>query len=110
MDSLETALEGILSDPGKLRGLMQMAASLGLGSPQAPPQPETKAAAETKTPAPQASALPARPVSGGPAQALAALRPVVSERGRQAVDRGLRALRLSAAAKTVLGSLGGGHV
>lgn len=106
MGELEERLNSILSDPGQMEKIAGLARSLMGGEAAAP-----------ETPAPDAGLL--KKLGGLMAQntqtpsreqaLLAAMRPWLSERRREKMDRALQLARMARLAQLAMGELGGGN-
>ncbi len=105
MEDLQSAIQGVLSDPEQMAQLQAMAQALGLQQePTAPQAPASDA------PDGQVLALMGQlsQMHGSEEAVFSALRPTLSAQGQKKADRALRAARLSRLAGLLL--RGGSHV
>lgn len=111
MEDLQSALQSILSDPEQMARIQEMAASLGLNPP---PEAEPSSDSQPEQPAADGQLLAMIQTLGGihgtEERVFSALRPGMSQKGKQRVDKALRAAKLSRLAGTFLNGSGLGHV
>ena len=138
MEDLQSALQGILSDPEQMARVAALAESLGLKPPDAPPEGEgpqggaapqppsaaPKNAAEAPEPGAHSAALPfgldaaelpallsgLASMNGAEDRVLGALRASLSPASQPRIDKALRAAKLSRLAGRLLRERGEGRV
>ena len=106
MGELEDRLNSILSDPGQMEKIAGLARSL-LGGESAAPEPSAPDAGLLQ----KLGGLMAQNAQApGREQALlAAMRPWLSEKRREKMDRALQLARMARLARIAMGELGGGN-
>ena len=106
MGELEDRISGVLNDPQQMEQIMSMARSLMGG--EAPPAPQS-----AETPEPGLTARLGELLHGGGGgdrhALLEALKPWLSERRREKLERAMRMARLARLASAALGETGGEH-
>ncbi|MDO4990430.1 MAG: hypothetical protein Q4E45_07995 [Eubacteriales bacterium] len=106
MGELEVRLNSILSDPGQMEKIAGLARSL-MGGEAAAPEPSAPDAGLLKKLGglmAQNTQTPSREQA-----LLAAMRPWLSERRREKMDRALQLARMARLAQLAMGELGGGN-
>lgn len=106
MGELEDRLNSILSDPGQMEKIAGLARSLMGGENPAPAAPAPDAALLQKLGGLMASSAQA---PGREQALLAAMRPWLSERRREKMDRALQLARMARLARLAMGEPGGGN-
>ena len=106
MGELEDRLNSILSDPGQMEKIAGLARSLmgGENAAPAPPAPDATLLKKLGGLMAQNAQTPGREQA-----LLAAMRPWLSERRREKMDRALQLARMARLARLAMGELGGGN-
>lgn len=106
MEDLESKISDILSDPDAMAGILSMAKSLGLGTPEKPDEPQT-ADQDNGIPDTVAGLLSAAGhLNGKQTALLQALRPFLKESRQNKIDRAIQAARISRIAGYAIQNLG----
>ena len=106
MGELEDRLNSILSDPGQMEKIAGLARSLMGGESAAPAQSAPDAGLLQKL----GGLMAQNAQAPGREQALlAAMRPWLSEKRREKMDRALQLARMARIARIAMGELGGGN-
>ena len=106
MGELEDRLNSILSDPGQMEKIAGLARSLMGGENPAPAPPAPDAGLLKKL----GGLMAQNAQAPGREQALlAAMRPWLSEKRREKMDRALQLARMARIARIAMGELGGGN-